>query len=153
MSQSSSVAVTEGSFWNCGREMFVNVMLVVDELQYIMGRISKDTMRTANDLFWKQGEWRTTLSNLTCEAATSERERERERERVRERESEREREKWNDMARKAWNQFFPFGKRQRKKKWCQNCFYYPFSLSPPHVRPSSHIIKVRHLLQEHTSFF
>lgn len=67
MSQSSSVAVTEGAFWNCGREMFVNVMLDVDELQYIMGRISKDTMRIANDLFWQQDEWRTTSSNLTCE--------------------------------------------------------------------------------------
>lgn len=31
--------------------MFVNVMLDVDELQYIMGRISKDTMRIANDMF------------------------------------------------------------------------------------------------------
>lgn len=31
--------------------MFVNVMLDVDELRYIMGRISKDTMRIANDLF------------------------------------------------------------------------------------------------------
>lgn len=31
--------------------MFVNVMLDVDELQYIMGRISRDTMRMANDLF------------------------------------------------------------------------------------------------------
>lgn len=31
--------------------MFVNVMLDVDELQYIMERISKDTMRIAIDLF------------------------------------------------------------------------------------------------------
>lgn len=31
--------------------MFVNVMLDVDELQCIMGRISKDTTRIANDLF------------------------------------------------------------------------------------------------------
>lgn len=31
--------------------MFVNVMLDVDELQYIIGRISKDTVRMANDLF------------------------------------------------------------------------------------------------------
>lgn len=31
--------------------MFVNVMLDVDELQYIMGHVSKDTMRIANDLF------------------------------------------------------------------------------------------------------
>lgn len=31
--------------------MFVNVMLDVDEPQYIMVRISKDTMRIANDLF------------------------------------------------------------------------------------------------------
>lgn len=31
--------------------MFVNVMLDVDELQYIMGRVSKDTMRIANGLF------------------------------------------------------------------------------------------------------
>lgn len=31
--------------------MFVNVMFDVDELQYIMGGISKDTIRVANDLF------------------------------------------------------------------------------------------------------
>lgn len=31
--------------------MFVNAMHDVDELQYIMGGISKDTMRLANDLF------------------------------------------------------------------------------------------------------
>lgn len=36
--------------------MFVNVMLDVDELQYIMGCISKDTTRIANDLFWQQAE-------------------------------------------------------------------------------------------------
>lgn len=53
--------------------MFVNVMLDVDELQYIMGRISKDTMRIANDLFWQHGEWRTTLPNLTRDAATAKR--------------------------------------------------------------------------------
>jgi len=31
--------------------MFVNVMLDVDGLLYIMGRISRDTMRIANGLF------------------------------------------------------------------------------------------------------
>lgn len=36
--------------------MFVNVMLDVDEIQYIMGRISKDTMRMVNDLFQQQDE-------------------------------------------------------------------------------------------------
>lgn len=53
--------------------MFVNVMLDVDELQYIMGCISKDTMRIANDLFWQQDELQTTFKNLMCDAATAKR--------------------------------------------------------------------------------
>lgn len=53
--------------------MFVNVMLDVDELQYIMGCISKDTMRIANDLFWQQAEWQTTFKNLMRDAATAKR--------------------------------------------------------------------------------
>lgn len=52
--------------------MFVNVMLDVDEPHYIMGRISGDTMRIANDLFWRQDEWQTTFSHLTCNAAKDE---------------------------------------------------------------------------------
>lgn len=53
--------------------MFVNVMLDVDELQYIMGCISKDTVGIANDLFWQQAEWQTTFKNLMRDAATAKR--------------------------------------------------------------------------------